>query len=255
MGAASAAGTVTIGNAYTYGDDGEAIYKKLLNWYNKDDRIHQTLWAMAKETKSEIYLRVVTRVYLAEEFDVSLSNIKSISGGADVGIPKTFKTLDVSSNDPSKIKAAAVAYQEAMNSLSSSLNGSTNHLPGVSVRFTQVDSRNVSMKQTFDRPLVFGFAGFDVKVLEGGNLSAPIPSFAVLSGNISSDAFKPINPIPFTDDHGLSKAYLNWLKQNGNRQKMIVFLKSKRIDVDPADLTSNARMRSVLEAARRRFNF
>jgi len=50
---------------------------------------------------------------------------------------------------------------------------------------TAASARSVSMTETFDPPLVFGYLGFDVPILEGGDLGAPIPTHANLTNEIS----------------------------------------------------------------------
>ena len=253
MNASRAAGTVTISDAHTYGVDSTAIYTALLAWYSNNDEIQNTLEAMASSTEADIFLRAITRVYLTKTLDVSLANIESRSGGADVGQARKIKLPDLSSSDPARVKKASEAYSLALEALSSPLNEDAATTRGGSVRIVHADRHTVSMKQTFDRPLVFGFAGFDVKVLDDGKLSAPIPSFAVLSGSVDSGDFASI---PFADDSGLSDAYVEWLTDNDNNRKMMVeFLKKKGVTKDPADLAYNPALRSCLIEARKEYGF
>ena len=252
IGAARATGTVTLTDTFTYGTDGETVYGALLAWYGSHQKIRETLGAMANSTDAEIYLRIVTRVYLVTKIDVSLANIESLSGGADVGAAQEVNLPDLSSENPAEVAAATDAYKTALEGLSSVLNTDALGAPGGSVRFTQLDRRTVSLSQPFDRPLVIGFVGFDVKVLKSGLLSAPIPSFSVLAGDIPSQAFEPIE---FAGDDELVRAYLSWLTCPGNRDLMVAFLESKNVPYDPTDLASDRQLRWALEAAQEEFDF
>ena len=253
MGAARATGTVTISDSYTYGIDISHVYESLRNWSQCGTAMRSTLAAMEESSESQIFLRAVTRVYLAKELDVSLANIESRGGGADAGQAHQIN-LPTLPSDTANGDDVLGAYAGSLDQLSEPFNGDDSGGP---FRFTQIDQHTVSMKQTFDRPLVVGFAGFDVKVLPGGNLSAPIPSFTVLASDISPDKFT--GPIPFTDDKGLSDAYVEWLLADSgeNRDLVVRFLVDKGIDedVDPADLAYNSAMRCHLLEARREFQF
>lgn len=253
MGAARATGTVTISDSYTYGIDISRVYEALSSWTQCGTSVRDTLSAMEDSSKSPIFLRAVTRVYLAKELDVSLANTESLGGGADAGQAQQINLPTLPSATAGDDDVVGT-YAGSLEKLFEPFNGEN---PGGSFRFTQIDQRTVSMKQTFDRPLVVGFAGFDVKVLPGGNLSAPIPSFTVLASDLSPDKFS--GPIPFTDDQGLSKAYENWLLEDAdaNRGQMKQFLADNGIDdkVDPADLAYNAALRCYLLEAREKFGF
>jgi hypothetical protein len=52
--------------------------------------------------------------------------------------------------------------------------------PGGSLRISAAGGNTVSMHETFPRPLVIGYLGFDVAILPGGVLGAPVPSRVTL---------------------------------------------------------------------------
>ena len=60
------------------------------------------------------------------------------------------------------------------------LNDLTGFVPGASFRFTSASSRSISMSQTFDRPLVVGYLGYDIPIGVNGELGRPIPTHALL---------------------------------------------------------------------------
>lgn len=252
MGAARATGTVTISDSYTYGIDSSHVYEALNNWNRCGTAVRNTLSAMERLNDSQIFLRAVTRVYLAKELDVSLANTESLGGGADAGQAQQINLPTLPSNAADGNDALG-AYTDSLDKLSDPFNTGNS---GGSFRFTQIDNRTVSMKQTFDRPLVVGYTGFDVKVRPYGNLSPPIPSFTVLANDISPENFS--GTTPFTDDEGLSDAYVEWLLVDGaNRGRMIKFLRDIGVDdeVDPADLAYNVAMSCRLLEAKEKFQF
>ena len=248
LGAARATGTVTIRDAYTYAIDGESLARTLYSWYASDPSIKDTLKAMADQADSEVYLRAINRVYLTKGVIVTLTDQDTVSGGADVGAAKKIVPPNLSSQDEIE------AYKKTLAALSEPLN-ELSGVPGGSVRFVHASKRSVSLSENFDRPLVIGYAGFDVKVFPGtGELSAPIPSFTVLSGQVEASAFARAQV--WNKSAGeLNKSYLDWLIQDGNRNKVLTWLKQVGSpDVDPANLISTKHA-SLLVRANERFGF
>lgn len=190
LGAERATGSVSISDAYTYGIDIESLYRSLMAWWRNDPEIRKTLSSIARTASGEVYLRAVNRVYLTRGVTVSLQDASSFSAGADVGAAKQVALPDLSDSDPAKVKESAAAYREALAALSGPLNAAT---PGGSFRFTQASQSAVTLGETFDRPLVIGYLGFDVRVEKDGQLSPPIPSFSVL--NASAKGFPSVEQL------------------------------------------------------------
>jgi hypothetical protein len=177
MGSQQASGSVSIRDAYTYGLDIATLYTELLEWWQEYPEIQTTLARVAEEAGTEVYLRTVNRVYLTTGVTVALHNLESAGGGIDAGVSPELDLLALAVEDPAAAEAATAAYTKVLDSLSKL---ATDAAPGGSVRFTQASQRAVTLEQDFDRPLVIGYLGFDVRVLPGGNLGTPVPSFAVL---------------------------------------------------------------------------
>ena len=258
MNASKASGTVTISDAHTYGVESAYLYGRLVDWYNSDPNIGKTFEAMAKASEAagqQIYLRMVTRVFLTGSVDVTLINARSTSGGADIGAAKPVPLADLSSDDPAKVKGAAAARKEALEALSSELNINA-AMPGGSIRFTNVTQRSVSLKQKFDRPLVIGFRGFDVRVFNNGKISAPIPSWSVLNGDNSEKSFaKSEFTIKYCAPTPLMKRYRVWIAEDGNRSAAAACLKTVGYDRDPSNLGINCELNLILDAASKNFSF
>jgi len=255
MGASAAIGSVTLKDAYTYGIDGQAIASALYRWYRLDPDIQTVLSNMAKQTDAEIYLRAVNRVYLTGGVVVQLTNQDTTSVGVDVGAPKGVKIPDLSDKSPAQAKVAVENYKAALEALSKPMNDLQNNLPGGSFRFVEANQRGVTLAETFDRPLVIGYAGFDVRVFKNGRLSAPIPSFAVLSG--------AVNPGTFVVGRGewneantkLAGAYLRWLRQQGNEKQVKDWLAEiRRTEIDVTSLVDSMH-NDLLLRANNKFKF
>lgn len=251
MGAQEATGSVSLADAYTYAVDIESVLRSLFDWWRDSGTIRSMMAAMAKESTKPVYLRVVNRVYAVRGVNVQLTNTGSISGGADVGVAQEIKLPDLSQGNPEKAKASADAYKAALETLSSVVGVLKNNMPGGSLRFAHVSRRAVTMRETFDRPLVIGYLGVDLRVYQDGSLSPPIPSYAVLNKEVS---FTPGEALSW-DANAASERYLPWLRGTGNREAMVEWLKAKGLSADPADLYNAAEYEGLLNEAAEHFKF
>ena len=254
MGASQAMGTITLKDAYTYGIDGEFLVRSLYGWWQSSEDIAKTLADIVQQTDKDIYLRVVSRVYLVNSVEVGLMNIDALAVGADVGAAQKIELPDLSEIEPDKVKASIEAYREVLKTLSAQLNAGAAITPGGAFRIAHASQRSVTLSQDFDRPLVIGYRGFDVKVLKEGVLSAPIPSFSVVSGEFETSDFIGLKPISWKYNK-LSECYIRWLDVEGNRDKMVKWLNQQNQEVDPADLIHSEEYKPLLERAAEHFGF
>ncbi|HVR73112.1 MAG TPA: hypothetical protein VMT52_02215 [Planctomycetota bacterium] len=185
-----ATGTVTIADAYTYAVPFDKLVNGLTVWASQSAMRHvlaeerrgvvagEGWWGRLCRSFSgspppTVYLRVVQRVYTTGRVMVELKNDESVAGKAvggaekDVDIP-TLKSQVTASNHAAALKA-----------LSSSMDAT---IPGGTLKFAWATSRSVVMSETFARPLVIGFLGFDFPVLEDGSLGVPIATRDQLEG-------------------------------------------------------------------------
>lgn len=171
--AESAFVTVTVDKAHTYACPREEALEALYDWwYSAEDP-----WVKAelgnlpledegkeKETeRHKLYLRVVTRVYLTKKVNVFLAKANLLGTGADVGAPKQVALPEI--KDPK----SAENYKAALEALSASVHGeeSVETLkPGGSFRFVQASGTSIALDEEFERPLVVGYLGFDVPLIE-----------------------------------------------------------------------------------------
>lgn len=172
-GAASGTGWVTISDAVTYGIDATTMYDML------DKARHEGRLNGLKPIAGEpLYLRVVTRVFAAKTFDISMSMSSTMGGGADVGAPKPVR--DPGGSLESGLSVTDINAMLDSNVNVKGVNGAM--LPGGSVRATFASHRTIGFKETFDEPIVVGYQGFDLAMDEQGNFGPIIPSFQVLQG-------------------------------------------------------------------------
>jgi hypothetical protein len=88
MGAQSANGSITIDKTNTLGVDILSLHAKLKTWANTNRLALTPFGPASGETKPRNYLRIISRVYSTGRVNIALSDARSVSGGADVGVPR-----------------------------------------------------------------------------------------------------------------------------------------------------------------------
>jgi hypothetical protein len=229
LGATQAQGSVTIRDAYTYAVDGEALARKLYAWWKTDADVRKTFGAIVRDTGRPVYLRVVTRVFVARGVTVSLVNLDRVEAGAEAGVPPQIALGKVAMDDPDMAPKAAAAYRDALATIGGP--------PGGAVRLTQASARAVTMDEDFDRALVIGYLAFDVRVFEDGSLSAPVPAFATLEED--STSLDTVKPIAFGEDAATTPLE-RFIDDPANYEKVKAWLREKGLAIDPTELLHGA---------------
>ncbi|MBW2029693.1 MAG: hypothetical protein JRJ31_11535 [Deltaproteobacteria bacterium] len=189
LGSDAAQGTITIGEAKTYGLDTITLYQKNILPWERDHR--DFLKKFASREGKRNYIRVVSRVYLAGQMNVTLTTSESQAAGLTVGAPKPVELLTLKT---ARVKEGVEAgttenYAESLERLNAYIEGILagdsgavpgRFLPGGTVKIVAASSRAVSMEESFSRPLVIGYLGFDMAIGPDGRLGPPIPTHAVL---------------------------------------------------------------------------
>ncbi|MBI1851414.1 MAG: hypothetical protein HYR85_13825 [Planctomycetes bacterium] len=209
LGAQSADGSITISDAYTYGLDEVALRAKLDEWIKG----HSSLIAgLAPNTPGEVvYLRVISRVYLTKSVDVVVNASSTFGGTASAGESKTVDLLDAHQAD---------AYQKTLAALSQQISAS---LPGGTVKVASASRRSVSLVETFARPLVIGYVGFDLPIESGGRVGPSAPTQSILTNTAY------VKGTRFGEDPN-SDRIERWIAIAGNRDKLAQWLASRGID-------------------------
>lgn len=174
LNSAEATGTVQIADAYTYGSGMQALQAQVEDWA-RTQRKFLAQYAPVERAKKEPpryhYLRVVTRVYLAGQVNVSLLNSEARGASLDAGAAKPVTLSEIATDSTNNIDA-----------INKALAAGLDQAPGGSLKLTAASDRSVSLSETFPRPLVIGYIAFDLPILAGGALGPPVATRAQLSG-------------------------------------------------------------------------
>jgi len=171
-------GSVTIADARTYAADEQELSHRLREWAD-DPEIRQMLSDTVRNSGEQpVFLRVVSRVYLAGAMIVSLNRADALGASAEAGKAPKVELLNPDGN----VNENYTKLMEALNRQSSPLAALTD--AGGAVKYLGASESSVSLAESFDRLLVIGYLGFDVPVYRGGDLGAPIPTFQRLTGGI-----------------------------------------------------------------------
>jgi len=209
-------GTVNISSASTYGLPVTVISPQVEEWavhnreFLKQYAPRQSVDKRGNAIVEKNYIRTVYRVYVAGGVNVSLISNAARGARVDAGASKSSGLFDAGSSteaaDPAK------NYASVLSSLSQSIASTT---PGANLTLSSASSRSVAMNETFPRPLVIGFLGFDRSIEEGGFLGPPLPTQARVTGSRVN-----AGTAVFTADDNTPKIR-TWLEADpANRQKL-----------------------------------
>lgn len=172
MNSGKASGSLVIGSAYTFGLDNITLYEKVKVWAASNRELLRPYAPRLNQSGKKLYqfLRVVSRIYAVGDVNVTMVNDEATGGDITGGADK-----------PPGGKEAA--YFQNLSSMLNVVNAvAEKQLPGGRLKFAAASSRSVSMKEQFNRPLIIGYVGFDVPILEGGRIGSPISTLSQLTG-------------------------------------------------------------------------
>jgi len=191
LGTDTASASITISDARTYGIDSVSLYRDVENWESKNLRF---LANFASNEEKTNYVRVVSRVYLAGELNVSLQDTSRTRASVSGGLPRPVDLL-ISGGGTQTERATISSYTSNLEKLSSMIasalrdgGGERAGVPRGSITVVSASARSISLSERFARPLVVGYLGFDMKIGPGGFLGSPIPTHAVLTENLVPQA-------------------------------------------------------------------
>jgi len=198
IGSNRAFGSVVLSDARTYGIDTLSLANQVRGWAEKNRKFLMN-YPPKKDNKNKInynYLRVVSRVYLVGAVSVIVQTEKMRGFGASVGEPKPIDMVIGTNQADNKIESTGATaeksdstalnrYTKGIDALNKMLQNTYTAgqqlLPGASLKATGASDRSVSLMETFPRPLVIGYLGFDMAILPEGEIGPPIPTFAVFN--------------------------------------------------------------------------
>lgn len=173
MNSGKASGTVTISDAFTFGLDNVRLTDLVQAW-GRGNR--QLLSRYAPYDGQSHFLRVISRVYVTGQVSVTLNNDEATSGQASGGADKPVELLGITKGATDK------NYSDAIDAINRFV---SDKLPGGKVKIATASSRSVTLNEAFERPLVIGYVGFDMQILEGGRLGPPISTLTQLTNGHS----------------------------------------------------------------------
>jgi hypothetical protein len=216
LGGDAAYGSIVIADAKTYGVDVISLEKDVRDWARKKQEF---LANFSPSEGKENYLRIVNRVYLAGKVNISIQSGRSVSAAVSAGASKPVD-LVVPGVGPDAEKNTMETYTKNVDKLNGMLeealkkikiNGVDQFMPGGTVKVAAASSNAISLEETFPRPVVIGYLGFDMQIGPGGGLGPPIPTHAVLSKEIK---YSPL--VGTYDDDSTVSCIEKWLEADQN---------------------------------------
>lgn len=200
----AADGNINIKKASTLGVDTVSVYRQVQRWARENQDFLRNFAPRGERTN---YLRVVTRVYVTGELEVSLNDSSRAGAGVDAGVPKPVDLLTATApTSTGDVKAVTLDdYLKNIDKLNAGLatdklyktlpGGAQELLPGGSLRVTAASSRSISMSEKLDPPLVLGYLGFDCAIAKGGLLGPPIPTHSVVDDTLGGQELLEAAPL------------------------------------------------------------
>jgi hypothetical protein len=238
LGSGAAEGTITIAGASTYGVDHMSLYREVREWADgsevrsflsqfggRQEEIESgflsaltALWSRGdRESKPQKpnYLRVITRVYLTGRLDVSLQSSEAMAAGLEAGAPRPINVPAArTGEDPGAVTAKE--YADHLKELNSMLEATAGRgAPGGAVQITSASAGSISLRETFERPLVIGYLGFDMRIGPDGGLGPPVPTHAVLQGTL-----QPRVSLEFTEGENKLRSLLQRVRSASEADRL-----------------------------------
>ena len=245
---ASANGTITLKDAFTYALPARTMYDAIHEWCRDNaDYLSQyeptESTTDGKRTANKFYLRVINRVYLVKTVDVSLFSNRGFGFGGSAGVPQPVQLLNIANATEAAKQFAAVneilsnAISPATKNASAPVGAGDAAVPlpvavGGTVKLAMATSRSVSLVETFRRPLAIGYLASDYAIEARGKCAAPVPTLSVLEGH-GALAGKTIEYLGCDENCARIRP---WIKQGTNQQKLETWLAKQGGAIAIADL-------------------
>ena len=244
---ASANGTITLKDAFTYALPARTMYDALHQWC-RDNAEYLSQYeptestADGKRTANKFYLRVINRVYLVKTVDVSLFSNRGFGAAGSAGVPQPVQLLNIA-NATEAAKQFAAVNDILSNAISpttrnaASVGAAAEMAPpsvavGGTVKLAMATSRSVSLVETFRRPLAIGYLASDYAIEARGRCASPVPTLGVLEGH-GTAAGKTIEYQGCDENCARIRP---WIKQGTNPQKLQTWLEKNGGAIAIADL-------------------
>jgi hypothetical protein len=246
---ASANGTITLKDAFTYALPARTMYDAIHQWCRDNAEYLKQYEPTESKTDgkqgaNKFYLRVINRVYLVKTVDVSLFSNRGFGAGGSAGVPQPVQLLNIANATEAAKQFAAVndilsnATSHATSDPGAAAAAGDEAAPqpplavGGTVKLAMATSRSVSLVETFRRPLVIGYLASDFAIAAGGKCGGPVPTQGVLEGH-GAPAGKTIEYLGCDENCARIRP---WIRQGTNQQKLETWLEKKGGEIAIADL-------------------
>lgn len=253
-------GSVTLSDAYTYGVPYDKLIQSVTKWAeNPKNRLTlmqirrgvskgNTWFSVLDDLKKfflydknerTVYLRVISRVYVVGSVNVAIINTQKGAADAQIGAARNIEMLNPALQAPTKPRdssqpadlawdpnKAATNFQKALEAVNANLGGA--------VKLQWATARSVALDETFPRPLVIGYLGFDFPIDNSGFLQCPIATHYQLESTGGSSRITM--PMDTPTPERLRDRIERWLGQDpkANEPKLTNWLKAQSIQT-PAE--------------------
>ena len=177
-----ATAVVSIKDAYSVGLPITMLYGEVQKWADQKEN-DELLWEYSESHEDILYIRVVTKVFLAQQFDVALLR-SSETGGK-------FKVFGGEDEPAPSEDTPSSNMQESLTQLvmQNMVTAAAEAMPKGQVSVTGRSAMGVSLRETLPRPVVLGIHAVDIPVLDG-QLGAPIATQSYLLRDVKHKPVK-----------------------------------------------------------------
>jgi len=216
LGAQAAKCSLTIKDAHTYGIDSLQIEKQVRDWaadnrdFLRSFRQKETRKWCVFTSKEQYYVRIVTRVYLAREFNVSVSTADSGGLGLTAGLKTKADMVKPSADAEGRYDASAI-YNDTLETINNNLSsaGDTTGKPaiekdaagkvtgvnfGAALKVIAASSRYVSLDEKLPRPVAVGYLAIDLPIMDDGKLGRRVSTLGLLETGREPVVAKHLGP-------------------------------------------------------------
>jgi len=168
---------VQLTGAHTFGLDQASLESPFRQWLSTNADL-TAQFARPTNGNRTAFLRLVTRVFLVDTVNVTVTGDEASSFGGSGGAAKSVELPNLQDSN------AVANYTSSISALGSMVETLAESAPGGSLKLASASSRSISFNETFARPMVIGYLAQDYPILEDNRLGNPISTKDVLEGRI-----------------------------------------------------------------------
>jgi hypothetical protein len=163
--------------AHTFGLDQASLETPFRQWLSTNADL-TAQFARPTNGNRTAFLRLVTRVFVVNSVNVTVTGDDASSFGGSGGAAKSVELPNLQNSN------SVANYTNAISTLGKMVESLAESAPGGSLKLASASSRSISFNETFARPMVIGYIAQDYPILEDNRLGNPISTKDVLEGRI-----------------------------------------------------------------------